>query len=207
MNTPLTKKQNAVLMFMRRYTEENGYPPTLRDIAGHFGFRAIGTVQGYMRALIHKGYITHTPDQARAYIPVREKPHTPRPAGIPILGHIPAGAPLQAQELCIGELPCAMCTPATEETFALKVTGDSMLNAGIHDGDYVIVHTHASITQNAIVVARIHDEVTVKRFRRVDARRIMLIPENPAFSPQTYGEEDDLTLLGKVIAVYRSLPS
>lgn len=202
MKETLTKKQKAVLDFIRKYTSEHGYPPSMRDIGTHFGFHAIGTVQGYIRVLTDKGFLSRTRDKARSYTltsPARSA------TDIPVLGQVAAGMPVFAPENIAGSLPCGELVSHPDETFALEVNGDSMVDAGIHDGDYVLVHSSHQPHKNDIVVARVNDEVTVKRFQRTTDKEIQLIPENTAMKPLIYGPDADISILGTVIAVYRQV--
>jgi repressor LexA len=202
MKQALTQKQKAVLDFIQDHSRTQGYPPTLREIAAHFKFRAVGTVQGYIRALTAKGYLTHDRDHART-LNVSEYPGDP--LHIPILGAVAAGQPVFAPENFSGTLPCGMLVADPGKTFALQVRGESMIDAGILDGDFVLVQTQVYYNNGDIVVARIDNEVTCKRFFREGGTTVRLVPENPTMEPMVFSSPASFDLLGKVIGVYRKL--
>ncbi len=202
MRTLLTQKQKAVLDFIQEHSREQGYPPTLREIGAYFGFRAIGTVQGYLKALTAKGYIKQGRDQARALI-VKDYPGNP--LHLPILGQVTAGQPAFAPENFSGTLPCGELVADPVKTFALQVSGESMIEAGILDGDFVLVHKQATARNGDIVVARVGDEVTVKRFFRDSGQRIRLAPENRKMKAMVFQPPAEVKLLGKVVGVYRRM--
>jgi len=202
MKTTLTSKQVAVLDFIQEQVRAQGFPPTLREIAARFKFRAVGTVQGYVRALTAKGFLAREPDQARA-LSVRHYPGSR--FHIPILGQVAAGQPVFAPEHYSGSLPCGELVAHPAETFALQVRGDSMIEAGILEGDFVLVQKQATACNTDIVVARINNEVTVKRFFKDSARHIRLMPENKTMHAITIELPADVEVLGKVVGVYRKL--
>jgi repressor LexA len=202
MKPALTKKQKAVLDFIQQHIRSQGYPPTLREIAAHFKFRAVGTVQGYIRALTAKGYLTHDPDHART-LSVNEYPGDP--LHIPILGAVAAGQPVFSPENFDGTLPCGMLVSDPGRTFALQIQGESMIDAGILDRDFVLVQTQVYYNNGDIVVARIDNEVTCKRFFREGNNTVRLVPENPAMEPMVFSSPTSFDVLGKVIGVYRRL--
>jgi len=202
MSVPLTEKQRMVLEFIHSSTQKHGYPPTLREIAAHFKFKAIGTVQSYLRALEDKGAISQAKDRARAII-VRQPEWNP--LHIRILGRVAAGRPVLAPENFEGTLPCGELVNEPARTFALTVHGDSMVDAGILDGDYVLVHQQPTARNGDIVVARVGDEVTVKRFFREHGDVIRLVPENKAMEPLVYQPPVHLEIIGKVVGVYRAV--
>jgi repressor LexA len=202
MKTILTSKQVAVLDFIQEQLRAQGYPPTLREIAAHFKFRAVGTVQGYVRTLTIKGFLAREPDQARALC-VRQYPGSR--FHIPILGQVAAGQPVFTPENYSGSLPCGELVEHPAQTFALHVHGDSMIEAGILEGDFVLVQKQATAANADIVVARINNEVTVKRFFKDSAKRIRLVPENKTMAAITVEPPADVEVLGTVVGVYRKL--
>ena len=202
MKRQLTKKQKDVLEFISEYTRENKYPPTLREIAKHFRFNAVGTVQGYIKALTSKGYLTKSNEQART---LTVKNYTGFKNELPILGNVSAGTPVFAPENFIGTIPCGELVKKPRETFALKVRGESMINAGILDGDFVLVQKQKSVVNNDIVVVRIDDEVTVKRFFKDSKKRIRLVPENKKMKSIILTPPANVDILGKVVGVYRKI--
>ena len=202
MKTQLTKKQKEIFDFIVGYTQTQNYPPTLREIAKHFNFNAVGTVQGYIKALISKGYLTKNREQARA---LTIKNYVKFPTELPILGNVAAGQPIFAPENFSGTLPCGGLVKKPGETFALQVRGDSMIDAGILDGDFVLVQKQNIARNNDIVVIRVDDEVTVKRFFRDGDKCIHLIPENKKMKPIVVKPPAETDLLGKVVGVYRAI--
>ena len=174
----------------------SGRPPTYRDIAHELGYEAVGTVQDHIRALIRKGFLQKEPGVARGI----RLAHRTESIDVPILGAIPAGRPLEAIESGLGYVSI----PARwrGELYALRVTGESMINAGIFDGDFVIVHKDAHIQNGDIVVAMIDGEATVKYLERKSSG-VRLLPANPRYSPIEVPPESNNTVQGKVVSVQR----
>ena len=202
MKTQLTKKQIAVLDFIQEHISELGYAPTLRELAAHFGFKAVGTVKGYIKALTAKGYIKQNKDRARTMTVIN---YINKKNSLPILGCVAAGKPIFSPENFNGELPCSKLVRKPDNTFALKVIGDSMIEAGILDGDFVLVQKQKTAQNRDIVVAMIDDEVTVKRFFKDNDKCIRLVPENKTMKPYIIKPPATTYLLGKVVGVYRVL--
>ena len=175
----LTARQQQVLQLIRDYLEETGYPPTRADIAKKLGFRSANAAEEHLRALAKKGVIAIVPGASRGIrLSVTNNP------GIPVIGRVAAGSPILAAEHIEGycEIKPGYFSPAAD--YFLRVHGDSMTNAGIIDGDLLAVHKTDQAHNGQIVVARISDEVTVKRYRRNDnSPRILLIAENPDYKP------------------------
>ncbi|MCX7847772.1 MAG: transcriptional repressor LexA [bacterium] len=196
----LTKKQQRVVECIQAFQRAHGYPPTLRELAAALHVKAIGTVQGYIRALCKKGVLVQRKDHARALRLL----HSERPAWeIPIVGHVAAGQPVLAPEHISGTLPCGGLVADPQHTFALQVRGDSMINAGIRDGDFVLVHHQPTARNGDIVVVRVDDEVTVKRFFRDGAQRIRLVAENPTMAPLVFTDTSRVEIIGVVVGLYR----
>ena len=173
----LTQRQQQVLDIVRRHIDETGYPPTRADIAQQLGFKSANAAEEHLKALARKGAIEIIPGASRGI----RLPHT---GGIPIVGRVAAGSPVLAQEhieeYC--DLPPEFFRPAAD--YFLRVTGDSMIDVGIFDGDLLAVHSTQIASNGDIVVARIDDEVTVKRLRHTrDRHRLELLPENRDYSP------------------------
>lgn len=202
MKTQLTKKQKDVLDFIAGYTREQNYPPTLREIAAHFNFKAVGTVQGYIKALITKGYLLQNKELART---LTVKNYTGSSVHLPILGNVAAGHPVFSPENFTGTLPCGELVNKPAETFALKVCGESMIDAGIFDGDFVLVQKQKNARNNDIVVAMIDSDVTVKRFFKESKKLIRLVPENKKMKTMIFEPPSKIELLGKVVGVYRKV--
>ena len=175
----LTARQTEVLEFIKSYIEETGYPPTRADIAKELGFKSANASEEHLKALARKGAIEMIPGTSRGIkLPDSEN------EGLPIIGRVAAGNPILADEhiedYC--ELPATFFSPNAD--YLLQVRGDSMIECGIMDGDLLAVHRTQNINDGDIVVARIEDEVTVKRFKRSRSKhQVTLLPENKDFSP------------------------
>lgn len=204
----LTPRQRAVLEFIADSMESHGYPPSVREIGEAVGLSSSSSVHAQLASLQKKGFIRRDPTKPRA-IEIRfdrgsGSATERRPARfVPLVGEIAAGQPVLASEAIDEALPLPADWLGNEDDtlFMLSVKGDSMIDAGIHDGDFVIVRQQPSASKGDIVAALIDDEATVKRFeRRRD--RIVLIPENATMSEMVF---DDVDILGKVIAVIRRI--
>ena len=202
MRKELTNRQRKVLDFITNYLRDTGYPPTVREIAGEFKISSKGAYD-HLIAIEKKGYIRRNPAKpraielmdfvpGRAYGPVIE---------IPVVGRVAAGEPLLASQNIERTITLSNDLIRTEEPFALKIKGESMMGAGILEGDYVIVKQQQDADQGDIVVALIGDEATVKRFYRA-GDHIRLQPENPTMKPIIV---KDVTILGKVVGLFREM--
>ena len=194
----LTERQQAILDFINEHVEENGFPPSVREIGRHFEIYP-ATVQDHISALERKGYLQKKRFQSRTL----SVPASSRRAGIPIIGRVAAGVPLLAQQ----NIEDTVQLPkdwAPAGAFLLKVQGNSMEGAHILDGDYVLVHPQQMAANGEIVVALIGDEATVKRFYRTD-RGITLKAENPNYEPIEIerSEAASFKVIGKVMGVLR----
>ena len=174
----LTARQEEVLALVKAHIAESGYPPTRADIARELGFRSPNAAEEHLKALARKGVIEMIPGTSRGIrLPVTE------PDGLPVVGQVAAGAPILAaehiEETC--DVPPDMFRPAAD--FLLRVRGDSMVDVGILDGDLLAVHKTPVARSGDIIVARIEEEVTVKRLRRKSRRRLLLIAENADYDP------------------------
>ncbi len=197
MKTELTEKQAEVLNFLVKHISKVGYPPTVREIAGHFGIKGLNAVKKHLDALAKKGHLVRSRG-ARAI----ELADLPQTVSVPILGQVAAGKPILAEENILGTFALDRSVVRGSQAFLLKVKGDSMSQAGILDGDHVLVKVQAQAENGEIVVALVEDESTVKRFfHRAD--KIILQPENPAHQPMTFTKRDSLRILGKVMGVVR----
>ncbi len=172
----LTARQEQVLEVIRQYVDDTGYPPTRADIARELGFKSANAAEEHLRALARKGAIEMIAGASRG-IRLTEQ------SGLPIIGRVAAGAPVLAQEhvedYC--ELSAGFFSPRAD--YLLRVTGDSMKDVGILDGDLLAVHNTETARDGQIVVARIEDEVTVKRLKRSGQNVLKLLPENPDYEP------------------------
>lgn len=201
----LTKKQQQVYDYLVAFTEEHGYPPSVREIGEGLNLKSPSTVHFHLKSLARLGVINRTLGKTRA-ISIVEKPKgadnlvpfAPPAGQVPVVGNVAAGAPITAEE-CIEDYLTFDTGGLTGEHFALKVRGESMLNAGILPGDYVIVHQQQNFRNGDIVVALFEDEATVKTYRKKNGH-LWLMPENPAYQPI---DGEGCALLGKVAAVLR----
>ncbi len=199
--TELTEKELRVYQFVKSCIERDGYAPVVRDICRALGIRSTSTVHGYLHRLESKGYLQMTSKKSRALRLEGDVSESGEPTcRVPILGRVTAGIPILAVENYDGyvDFPMVM-TRGRSNLFALRVMGESMIEAGILNGDIVIVESTRHADDGEIVVAMIEDEATVKRFYR-DHGRIRLQPANSAMQP-IYAKE--VTVLGRVIANFR----
>ena len=189
----LNQKQTEILREIRRCVSDRGYPPTVRELCAAVALRSPSTVHAHLAELEKQGFITRAAGKTRAIV-LCEEPQ----AGIPILGKVAAGRPISAQEDIRGRLPY---TPEDDgEYFALVIQGDSMVKAGILDGDCIVVRRQPTARSGQIVVALLGEEATCKRLCKTD-REVLLLPENDAYDPIP-GEH--ARILGRVTAVVRT---
>lgn len=186
-----SNKKQEILQFLNHFIRENGYAPSVREIAQAVGLRSTATVHYHLNALRDEGAISMDQMKNRT-ITLNDTPHTGQ---IPVLGVVTAGIPILAVENIEGYIPW----DGDESCFALRVRGDSMIGAGILDGDKVVIRPQETADQNDIVVALLDDSATVKRFVRKNGR-VWLMPENPAYQPI---DGRTAQLVGKVKAVIR----
>ncbi len=210
MKKELTDRQKEILDFIQGYIELNGYAPSYRDIAKHFNMASTFGVKRHIDALEKKGYLTSGDNQSRALSIVYDisSEYTKDTSNdnvftIPIVGRVAAGFPILAEENIEGSLVVdqTMVNKNTE-SFGLKVRGDSMMNAGILEGDVIIVSKQSDARNGEIIVAMVGDEATVKRYER-DGDTISLIPENDNYPTITLNKNEEFSIIGKVVGVYR----
>ena len=186
-----TDKRELILEFITKFTQENNYPPSVREICAGVGLASTATVHYHLNALREQGLIQMDEMKKRTIsLPVDH-----RAGKIPIVGVVTAGQPILAVENIEGYLPW----DGDERCFALRVRGDSMIGAGILSGDKVVVRPQLTAENGQIVVALLDDSATVKRFRR-EKGKVWLLPENPAYDPI---DGTDCSIIGLVKAVYR----
>ncbi len=198
----LTPRQTEILAFIKRCLEDNGYPPTRAEIAQELGFKSPNAAEEHLKALARKGAIEMTPGASRG-IRIPDLEPAPAETGLPIIGRVAAGAPILAQqhveESC--QISPAFFHPRAD--YLLRVHGMSMKDIGIYDGDLLAVHTTREARNGQIVVARVGDEVTVKRFKR-DGKKVWLLAENPEFAPiEVDLEHQELVIEGLSVGVIR----
>jgi repressor LexA len=208
---PLTDRQRAVLEFISQSIEQRGYPPTLREIGEHMGIRSTNGVNDHLKALEKKGYLEREDLKSRALRPISADGVGPTGnlIDVPILGRVAAGEPILAIEQAEDTVKVdRFFIGATREVFALKVKGDSMIEAGIYDGDFIFVKKQLTAKKGDIVVAMINDEATVKYFHpEPDKDQIVFKPANHRLSPIVVRKRDwkSVNLIGLVVGVYRRL--
>ncbi len=197
----LTKRQIEVIEFIQNFIRNNSYPPTIREIASAFNV-SVKAAFDHVKALEKKGFIKSSSNKSRS-LEIINKTFKPRISTIdvPLLGSVAAGSPLLAEENLEGSVPLAEDLLGIGAFFALHVHGDSMIDAGIQDGDIAVIRQTSQAHNGEIIVARIAEEaVTIKRYFR-EQNRIRLQPENPAYSP-IYTQ--DMRVLGKLHMIIRN---
>lgn len=201
----MTSRQSEILDYIRAEIHRKGYPPSVREIGEAVGLSSSSTVHSHLAALEAKGLIRRDPSKPRALevLDFRDNERgvdIGQVRAVPLVGSVAAGQPILAAE----NIEQTMALPAEiadEQTFLLRVRGDSMIEAGIFDGDFVVVRQQPTADNGDIVVAMIEEEATVKTFYR-ESDRIRLQPQNSALDP-IYAR--DVTVLGKVVALFRRL--
>ncbi len=198
----LTSKQQNIYDYLKECLDNEGYTPTMREIADYFDYKSTNTVNDHLQALVKKGYVTKKPGAARGII-VNDL--TPKKEiinqGVPIVGRVAAGSPISAVENLDGYLDLSEFYD--ERHFALHVRGDSMIDAGIWDGDFVIVREQPMLGNGEIGVAIVAGEATVKRIN-VQNSEAILYPENELYSPIRVDlTEVDFRIAGKVVGLHR----
>lgn len=201
----LNKRQTEIFSFIKHFLIDKGYPPSVREICKAVGLKSTSTVHGYLSQLEKLGLIKRDPTKPRAIDLLEDKPWQEQEAliAVPLVGQVTAGVPILAVENIEEVYPLPQSLLGTrDDTFMLSVKGESMIKAGIFDGDYIIVRRQNHAYDSDIVVALVNNETaTVKRFFK-EPDRIRLQPENDSMLP-IY--EENVSILGKVIGVYRRL--
>ncbi|HUS89402.1 MAG TPA: transcriptional repressor LexA [Desulfosporosinus sp.] len=200
----LSLRQTKILEFIKQEIRKKGYPPAVREIGEAVGLLSSSTVHGHLQTLEDKGYIRRDPTKPRA-IGILDSSSdildAKKVVHIPVVGRVTAGQPILAVENIEGTFPLPADLVRLDNVFMLKVQGESMIGAGILDGDFIIVRQQNEARNGEIVVALIGDEATVKRFFK-ERTLIRLQPENSSMEP-IYSQ--DVSILGKVIGVFRTL--
>ena len=189
----LSPMRQAILSFIEEYTVENGYPPSVREICAAVGLKSPSTVHSHIRILQEEGFLSKGEKSSRS-LSLKNKPAF---QSVPILGTVTAGLPILAQQEVEGYVP--YMGGSSGEMFALRVRGDSMINAHILDGDIVVVRRQQTAQDGEIVVALLEEEATVKRLRR-GKNQVWLMPENPDYDPI---DGNECSILGRVVSVCR----
>ena len=190
--------QQRILHYIENYIEVNGYPPSVREIGQAVDLRSTSTVHGHLNRLEKKGLLHREAMKPRTIDVTRED--KPQMKKVPILGKVAAGMPILAEENAEGVIPLPDSLIGRGEHFILEIRGESMISAGIMNGDYVVVKRQQTAQNGDIVIAMIDDEATCKRYFK-EPDRIRLQPENPRMQP-FYSRS--VTIVGKVTAVFRS---
>jgi repressor LexA len=214
MKDQLTNRQEEILNFIRQFLSETGYPPTLREIGKKFDISSTFGVKRHLDALVKKGYLNvesnasrgisfqkDDENEAKMNLFQLEKDHGFRK--VPVVGRVAAGSPILAEENIEGNIVIdSTFTKMSDDCFALRVKGDSMVNSGIFEGDLVIVSSKRAVINGDIVVALINDEATVKTYENKNGK-IRLIPQNDMYQPIEILNNEDFKLAGKVVGVVR----
>ena len=208
----LSGRQRQVLDYIRDTVADRGYPPSVREIGDAIGLSSPSTVHSHLSTLVKLGYIRRDPTKPRAIEvlggsePDRAAPSTrddEHLRDVPLVGRIAAGSPILAAEDVENVMALPTELVGNGPIFMLEVRGDSMIDAGILDGDYVVVRRQDHAMDGEIIAALVDgEEATIKRLRRADGK-VMLISENPAFEPMVF--ERDVNVIGKVVTVLRKL--
>lgn len=202
----LTKKQQQVYDFLENYTRTEGYPPSIREMCKGLGVKSTSTIHGHLSKLEEKGFIKRESTKnraitmAKAFLPKMPEFDT-NFASIPVIGRVTAGTPILAVENIEDYFPIPTNHLSSGDHFLLRVQGDSMMNAGILDNDYVLVRKTEQADNGEYIVALIDDSATVKTFYK-EKDHIRLQPENPNYDPIT---GTDIQVIGKVKGVFRFL--
>jgi repressor LexA len=210
--TGLTPRQQRVLTVIRDSIDRRGYPPSMREIGERVGLTSSSSVAHQLRVLEEKGFLKRDPNRPRA-LSVFNPDETanvdetgvgdamPTPTFVPVVGRIAAGGPILAEERVEEIMPLPKSLVGDGTLFLLEVAGDSMIEAAICNGDYVVIRQQPSAENGEVVAAMLDGEATVKTFQRKDGK-VWLLPHNPAYDPI---DGTDATILGKVTAVLRRM--
>lgn len=197
----LTPRQSEILLFLQKFIEETGMPPTRAEIARSLGFRSVNAAEEHLRALQRKGVIELIPGTSRG---IRLKDFLREQLGLPLIGRVAAGSPILAEEHIEAHYRIDTSIFNPRPHYLLRVQGMSMKDAGILDGDLVAVHRTPEVRSGQIIVARLEDEVTVKRYRQ-EGKIVWLLPENSDFSPIKVDlKKETMVIEGVVVGLVRN---
>jgi len=197
-------RTREILEFIEQFARDRGYPPTIREIGKAFGIASTNVVRYHLHRLERTGQLRRSEKISRGLESMRATSTAVVSGGIPILGRVAAGQPILAEECYEGRLETDHLFGRTQELFALRVRGDSMIDAGIFENDYVVVHQQQEAAPGDIVVALIEDEATVKFYQPGD-HAIELVPANAKYRPIVVERSQEFRLLGVVRGVVRSI--
>ncbi|MDD3653631.1 MAG: transcriptional repressor LexA [Desulfotomaculaceae bacterium] len=201
MDDKLNHKEELIMKVIKKNISDKGYPPSVREIGLAVGLSSSSTVHGYLKRLESKGYLKRDATKPRALEIIKDKHPKVETVNVPLLGRVAAGVPLLANENMVDLFPLPAHFTGAGEFFMLTVNGDSMIEAGILDGDMVLVRQQHDANNGEIIVALLGEEATVKRIYK-ESDRVRLQPENRLLSP-IYAK--DLKVLGKVVGVLRKV--
>lgn len=211
---PLSDRQRQVLDFLTETVNDRGYPPSVREICDAVGLSSPSTVHSHLSSLVKAGYIRRDPSKPRAIEILTDETvdHAPAPTAahtddrlrdVPLVGRIAAGSPILAAEDIETVMPLPEELVGSDPVFMLEVRGDSMIDAGILDGDYVVIRRQPDARDGEIIAALVDgEEATVKRLKRENGK-VLLISENPAYEPMVFTR--DVEIIGKVVSVLRKI--
>ena len=206
----LTPRQRAILEVIHEHVAAHGYPPSVREIGDAVGLRSTSSVHSQLETLEDRGYLRRDPTKPRALElgrdPVTELERRPAPSRtVPLVGEIAAGGPILAEERVenVFALPQELVGEGT--LFMLRVRGESMIDAGVLDGDLVVVREQPAVEQGEMCAALLDGEATVKFFRRTRDGQVFLDPANEAFEPIPVAADQDASIMGKVVTVLRDV--
>ena len=208
--TDLTDRQRSILEVIHRHVDEHGYPPSVREIGDAVGLRSTSSVHAQLETLTDRGYLRRDPTKPRA-IEMSRDPDTnleARPEStrnVPLVGEIAAGAPIVAEERVDSLYPLPKDLVGDGTLFMLRVRGDSMIDAGVFDGDLVVVREQPTVERGEMCAALVDGEATVKFFRRTKDGEVFLDPANERYDPIPVSPDQDARVMGKVVTVLRSL--
>jgi len=210
MSGDISNRQREILDLIRDTVAERGYPPSVREIGDAVGLSSPSTVHSHLSALVRTGYLRRDPSKPRAIEVIQPAAQGIEPGlhrapvrDVPLVGRIAAGSPLLAEQDIEEIFPLPTELIGNDPVFMLRVRGDSMIDAGIYDGDYVVVRRQPEAPDGEIIAALVDgEEATVKRLQRREGR-VILISENPAYAPMVFTE--GVEVLGRVVAVLRSM--
>ena len=197
----LTSRQKQILLLIQRVIKDTSLPPTRAEISEELGFRSVNAAEEHLRALERKGVIELLPGTSRG---IRLKDALRQQIGLPLVGQVAAGEPILAEQHIEAHYQIDPTFFKSEAHYLLRVNGMSMKDAGILDGDLVAVHRSPEVRNRQIIVARLEDEVTVKRYHQT-GHKVLLMPENPDFDPIAVDlREQSMTIEGIVVGVIRN---
>lgn len=197
----LNQRQTQILDYIKEKIKTSGYPPSVREIGQAVGLKSSSTVHAYLLQLEEKGFLRRDPTKPRAIIPTGEVEEQAHALSLPVVGRVAAGTPILAEQNIDSYLPVPTDFLGKGHHFVLKVQGDSMIDAGIFDGDYLIVKEQADASNGEIVVALLDDEATVKRLYKRNGY-VELRPENQAMEPII---AENVKIAGKVAGLLRRM--